>query len=150
MYEIINIREKSEIKQRVAKWFHSKWGIPIEAYKESLEFALKDNVNIPSWYICLNKDEIIGGLGIIENDFHNRKDLTPNICALYVEEEYRSQGIAGNLLTFVYDDMKSKGIDTLYLVTEHTSFYEKYGLQFLCMVKSDEDDEMMRMYIYKK
>ena len=98
----------------------------------------------------MNKDEIIGGLGIIENDFHNRKDLTPNICALYVEEEYRSQGIAGNLLTFVYDDMKSKGIDTLYLVTEHTSFYEKYGLQFLCMVKSDEDDEMMRMYIYKK
>ena len=147
MYKIINICEKPELKNDVANWFHNKWGIPLEAYKESIECALKNDNIIPAWYVCLNKNEIIGGVGVIENDFHNRKDLTPNICALYVEEQYRCQKIAGRLLEFVYDDMKAKGIDTLYLITDHTSFYEKYGLQFLCMVKSDEDDEMMRMYI---
>ena len=35
-------------------------------------------------------DKVIGGLGVIENDFHDRKDLTPNICAVYTEEEYRN------------------------------------------------------------
>ena len=150
MYKIINICEKPELKKTAANWFHNKWDIPVEAYEESIESALKNDNNIPAWYVCLDKNEIIAGVGVIENDFHNRKDLTPNICALYVEEKYRCQKIAGRLLEFVYNDMKEKGIDTLYLITEHTSFYEKYGLQFLCMVKSDENDEMMRMYIYKK
>lgn len=33
--------------------------------------------------------------GSIANDFHDRKDLTPNICAVYTEEAYRGRGIAG-------------------------------------------------------
>lgn len=31
-------------------------------------------------------------MGVIENDFHDRKDLTPNVCAVYTEE-YRCQGV---------------------------------------------------------
>lgn len=33
--------------------------------------------------------------GSIANDFHDRKDLTPNICVVYTEEAYRGRGIAG-------------------------------------------------------
>ena len=98
--------------------------------------------------LLLRGDKIIGGLGVIENDFHNRKDLSPNVCAVYVEDEYRCQGIAGKLLNFVCEDMKSKGIKTLYLVTDHTSFYERYGWEFLCMVQGDGEEEMTRMYIH--
>lgn len=83
------------------------------------------------WYLCLDGERIAGGLGVIENDFHSRRDLTPNVCAVYTEKEYRCQGIAGQLLDIVVKDMKSKGISPIYLVTEHTSFYEKYGWKFL-------------------
>jgi hypothetical protein len=38
------------------------------------------------WYLCLDEDRIVGGMGVIENDFHNRKDLSPNICAVCTEE----------------------------------------------------------------
>jgi hypothetical protein len=38
--------------------------------------------------------EIIGGLGVIENGFHDRKDLTPNACAVYTERERCGNGIA--------------------------------------------------------
>ena len=82
---------------------------------------------------------------MITNDFHDRKDLTPNVCALYVEPERRCQGIAGNLLEYVCKEMARKGIDMLYLITEHVSFYERYGWEFLCMVRGD-DGEPMRMY----
>ena len=37
------------------------------------------------WYLCMLNNQIIAGVGVIENDFHDRKDLTPNICAMYVE-----------------------------------------------------------------
>ena len=43
-------------------------------------------------------------MGVIENDFHDRKDLTPNVCAVYTEE-YRCQGVAGSILIFVCKDM---------------------------------------------
>ncbi len=36
--------------------------------------------------------QIIGGIGVIENDFHDRKDLAPNVCAVYTEEDRRGDG----------------------------------------------------------
>lgn len=85
---------------------------------------------------------------MIENDFHDRKDLSPNVCAVYTEEAKRGRGVAGALLDTVCTDMKERGIDTLYLVTDHTSFYERYGWEFLCMVQGDGEPQMSRMYIH--
>ena len=89
-------------------------------------------------------------MGVIENDFHHRKDLTPNVSAVYTEEEYRCQGVAGSILNFVCKDMKSKGVDTLYLVTDHKNFYERYEWEFLCMVQEDGEPNMTRMYIHRE
>lgn len=148
-FNIVRIPEKPEIKEQTADWFHEKWGIPKEAYLESMEDCLKSEKAVPQWYVALEGDRIIGGLGVIENDFHNRKDLSPNVCAVYTEKDKRCLGVAGALLNFVCNDMKSKGIDTLYLITSHTSFYERYGWEFLCMVQGDGEPDMTRMYIHK-
>ena len=146
---IVCLNDEPARLQQAAKWFHEKWGIPLEAYLESMEDSLRENAVVPRWYMAMDGERIIGGLGIIENDFHDRKDLTPNVCAVYTEEEYRGQGIAGKLLNNICDDMKKNGIDTLYLVTDHTSFYERYGWEFYCMVQGDGEEEMTRMYIHK-
>lgn len=147
--KILKIREHSEYADASAEWFHSKWGVPIEAYQESIGDCLNGKNSVPQWYIAVENNRIISGMGVIENDFHDRKDLTPNVCAVYTEEEYRCQGIAGKLLNFVCEDMKNFGIDTLYLVTDHTSFYERYGWEFLCMVQGDDEPETTRMYIHR-
>ena len=101
------------------------------------------------WYLCLDGNKIVGGMGVIENDFHDRKDLAPNVCAVYTEEACRGKGIAGQLLTIVVDDMKSQGITPIYLVTDHTGFYERYGWEFLCMVQGDGEPDRSRMYIHR-
>ena len=112
-YEIIRLTDKPDILETAAQWFHEKWGIPYEAYLESMQESLS------------------------------------NVCAVYTEENRRCQGIAGALLNYVCADMKEKGIDTLYLVTDHTSFYERYGWEFFCMVQGDDEPELSRMYIHK-
>lgn len=101
------------------------------------------------WYLCLDGNKIVGGMGVIENDFHDRKDLSPNVCAVYTEEAYRKNGIAGHLLDMTVEDLKSRGVTPVYLVTDHTGFYERYGWEFLCMVQSDGEPDMTRMYIHK-
>ena len=92
------------------------------------------------------QNEIVAGLGVIENDFHNREDLAPNVCAIYVEPEYRCKGIAGEMLNFVCEDFSSKGIDTLYLITDHEALYERYGWEFFCEAQGDGESYMSRMY----
>ncbi len=101
------------------------------------------------WFLCLAGNQIVGGLGVIENDFHDRKDLTPNVCAVYTEREYRCKGIAGRLLGMAVEDLKAKGISPVYLLTDHVGFYERYGWEYLCMVQGDGEAEMSRMYIHK-
>lgn len=150
MTKIIKIREHAKMAREAAAWFHEKWGIPLEAYQESIGECLKGEKVIPQWYIAVENEAIIGGLGVIENDFHDRKDLAPNVCAVYVEENYRCRGIAGKLLQYVCKDMEESGIHTLYLVTDHTSFYERYGWEFLCMVQGEGEPDMTRMYVHKQ
>ena len=146
-YKYVTLRNTPELMNTAAEWFHSKWGVPTEAYLECMEAYLNFKTEY-GWYLCLD-DKIIGGLGVIENDFHDRKDLTPNVCAVFTEEKYRGQGIAGGLLNMAVEDLRSKGITPVYLVTDHTGFYERYGWEFLCMVQGDGEPDMTRMYIHR-
>ena len=147
-YQYITLREKPEYKQTAAEWFNSKWGVPTEAYLECMDAYLTGETEL-GWYLCLDGEKIVGGMGVIENDFHDRKDLTPNVCAVYTEEDYRKQGVAGKLLNLTVEDLRAKGISPAYLVTDHTGFYERYGWEFLCMVQGDGEPDMTRMYIHK-
>lgn len=106
-YRYITLVEKPMIKDLAAEWFHSKWGIPKEAYMECMSAYLNKETEY-GWYLCLDGEKIVAGLGVIENDFHNRKDLTPNVCAVYTEEEYRCKGIAGNLLNMAVASLKQR------------------------------------------
>ena len=146
---ILKLREHPEWLDRAARWFHEKWGVPEAAYRESMEDCLKNAGPVPQWYIALEDGKIVGGLGVIENDFHDRKDLAPNVCAVYVEEDKRRRGIAGRLLGFCCADMKALGVATLYLLTDHTGFYERYGWEYLCTAQGDGEDTPSRIYVHR-
>ena len=143
---IILLRDRPELADGAARWFHEKWEIPEEAYRESIGASLTGTDPVPAWFLALDGDRIVGGLGVIENDFHPRRDLAPNVCAVYVEEDCRRRGIAGLLLARAEEEMAVRGIGTLYLVTDHTGFYERYGWEYLCPVTGDGETTPSRMY----
>ncbi len=147
-YTYINLYDRPTLLQDAATWFHDKWGVPKEAYLECMEAYLQGETPY-GWYLCLDGEQIVAGLGVIENDFHDRPDLTPNVCAVYTDDAYRKQGIAGQLLNMVVEDLRSKGISPVYLLTDHIGFYERYGWEFFCMAQGDDEPEMSRMYIHR-
>ena len=146
-YTFLSLRQQPTLKYKASKWFESKWQIPFNAYLDRMNDYITHQ-NEYGWYLCLYRQKIIGGLGVIENDFHDRKDLSPNICAVYVEEDFRDQGIAGKLLDAAVQDLKINNISPVYLVTDLIGFYEHYGWTFLCMVNSDSG-ELNRMYMHE-
>ncbi len=144
----VTLREEPGMKDRAAAWFHEKWGVPEAAYLECMDAYLKNGTEY-GWYLCLDGERIVGGLGVIENDFHDRKDLAPNVCAVYTEAEYRRRGVAGRLLNMAVEDLRARGISPVYLVTDHTGFYERYGWEFFCMAQGDGEDHLTRLYIHR-
>ena len=146
-FRYLTLRERPELLDTAAQWFHERWHVPKEAYLECMEAYLRHETEY-GWYLCLGEKGIAGGLGVIENDFHDRKDLTPNICAVYTDEPFRGKGIAGKLLYMAVEDLREKGISPVYLSTDHGNFYERYGWQFYCLAHGDGEERPSRMYVH--
>lgn len=147
LMNIIKLANNPELLELAAIWFSDKWEIPVEVYRDSIRTSIEQSNSIPQWYVILSDTgQIIAGAGIIDNDFHDRKDLSPNLCALFVETAYRKQNIARKLLDFARAETKTLGFETLYLVTDLDDFYEKCNWAFLTNVRDDEG-ALIKMYV---
>lgn len=126
-YEIIAIREKQEYLERGIDYFATKWGIDRKIYQDCITNSLYTESKLPHWYLMIKGGEIIGGYGLISNDFVSRQDLYPYLCALYIEEEERGRELGARLLLHGRQEAKKLGYHKLYLCTDHNNYYEKYG-----------------------
>lgn len=134
IYKIISIRNCPDYAERAIDWFHSKWGIDRKEYEKSIYDCISNGRGIPQWYLAIDEDdEIIGGCGLIQNDFVDRTDLFPYLCALFVEERARGNAIGSKLLEHARIDAGNLGFEKLYLCTDHTSYYEKYGWRYIAI-----------------
>ena len=52
--------------------------------------------------------------------------------------DFRGRRIAGDLLDMAVAGMRSRGVSPLYLLTDHTGFYERYGWEFFCLAQGAE------------
>lgn len=144
-YSLVPLRAHPEWNGRAAAWFSGKWDVPAVEYEASIRACQAGPGPVPQWYLVLREGQIAAGCGIIENDFHRRTDCAPNLCALYVEPPCRGQGVARHLIQAVCCDLAARGVETLYLVTEHTGLYERYGWVF-CGMAQELDGGLIRLY----
>ena len=147
-YALVSLRERPALLERAADWFHEKWGVPREAYLERM-VAYLDGETEYTWLLCLDGDRIVGGLGVVENDFHDRRDLAPNVCAVYTEKAHRGRGIAGRMLDCIVESMRGRGVSPLYLVTDHVGFYERYGWEYVCPAHEEDGEGETRVYMHR-
>ena len=111
-----------------------------------LSHCLERIPEVARWCLALAGERIVAGLGVIENDFHPRTDLAPNVCAVYTGPDCRGRGLAGQLLGLACAELAAEGITTLYLLTDHTGFYERYGWEFFCTVRQEGEPQPTRVY----
>ena len=131
MTHIINIRECPYWIDRSADYFSDKWNINRQLYFDSINDSLSTDKAVPRWYLILCGEEIIGGFGLIENDFMVRTDLCPWLCALYIEPAERGRGLGSDLLTHGRSEAAKLGYDKIYLNTDHIGYYEKFGWRYI-------------------
>lgn len=146
MSAVICLRDHPELLDEAARWFSERWDVPRAAYRASMEECLGRPDGTVQWYAVRGGEGVIvAGAGVIDNDFHDRTDLSPNLCALYVEPAHRGRGLARRLLDFARADLGARGCERLYLITDHVGLYERCGWEFVCMAVDDEGAQV-RLY----
>ena len=131
MNRYINIKSEPEWLEKAAEYFSSRFNIDKQLYLDSMNDSIATSNPIPRWYLLVSGTEIIGGFGLINNDFMVRTDLTPWLCALFVEPAHRGKGHGGEILDYACSEAKCLGFSKLYLNTDHIGYYEKYGWQYM-------------------
>lgn len=135
--KIISVREYPDYYNKAVDYFSSKWGINRKIYEDSISDSLTTENPTPRWYLLLKDGEIIGSFGLIKNDFIVRKDLTPWLCALYIEEFERGKAAGSKLLARGRQEAEKLGFSKIYLCTDHVGYYEKCGWSFFGLEESE-------------
>ncbi|MGB5498514.1 MAG: GNAT family N-acetyltransferase [Maribacter sp.] len=130
--KIISIRESPEYKNIAIEFFQRNWKSvwPI-IYEDCINHSIGAKNPLPQWYLLEQGVDIIGGAGLITNDFISRGDLYPWVCAVFIEEKHRGNAYGSFLIEKAKIDAKTAGFEYLYLCTEHIGYYEKYGFEYI-------------------
>ena len=129
---IVSIREHPEYKDIAISYFQKAWPFldPI-IYDDAIRYSINARDTLPQWYLLEKDDVIIGCAGLITNDFISRGDLYPWLCALYIGEAFRGHNYASLLIKKIKNDARSFGFKYVYLCTELSNYYEKFGFKYI-------------------
>ena len=129
---VLSVRESPQFRQRAIAWFQQEWASEesVMVYEDAISRAIGAQNPLPQWYLLLKGDIIIGGAGLIANDFISRCELYPWLCALSVDPEERGKGYASALIEHIARHTKQLGFHQLHLCTDMNGFYERSGFSY--------------------
>lgn len=128
--ELIN--KKNKLLEKGIEYFWKQWGSEsnFDFYKDCIENSISNDKYLPKFYLMVDKDKIIGSYALLTNDLISRQDLFPWFACLFVDENYRNQGLANELIKHSINESQKRGFNTLYLSTELDDFYENKGWKY--------------------
>ncbi|MFD2614178.1 GNAT family N-acetyltransferase [Paenibacillus gansuensis] len=129
MIEVYALKDKAEYFERAVQLFWNQWGAEknFMFYHDCILHSINTGSDLPSFYIALEYDSIIGTYALLRNDLISRQDIFPWLACLYVSPEYRGRKIGSLLLKHALQETEEKGHSKLYLCTDLNGYYEKYG-----------------------
>ncbi len=130
--KVISVRENPEYCATAIQYLQQTWAeVPPIVYEDCVTHSLKSPNSLPQWYLLEKNGVIIGCAGLVPNDFISRMDLTPWVCALYIDENHRGKAYGLLLIEKAKEDAANAGYEHLYLCTDHIGYYEKYAFKYI-------------------
>ena len=129
---ILNLKDNPQHLPTLASWHHAEWSHlnpegSLEDRIKKMSVYLSDD-QIPSTFIYVGQNQLIGSAAVIEHDMDTHKELSPWLASVYVKPEFRNQGIGSKLVSHIMQYINHAGFAELYLFTEdQVSFYSHLG-----------------------
>ena len=141
---VSNLRDHPHFADVIADRGWNAWwtesGVPLEQYRAHLEPMLESD-GVPFALVAHENGVYAGSVLVIENDHDERPQYAPWIAALWVEPEFRRQGIAARLIAESRIEAEMRGLATCYLcaTSDKAPYYLKQGFTLIERDVSDLD-----------
>jgi N-acetylglutamate synthase-like GNAT family acetyltransferase len=129
---ILNLADRPQYIPILAKWHHHEWSYlnPNDSVQQRMErmqcYLSKDL--IPSTFVAIEGETILGSAAIVENDMDTHRHLSPWLAAVYVAPEHRGKGIGSLLVKHVVESARRAKLHALYLFTPSKEpYYSSMG-----------------------
>ncbi|WP_156889740.1 GNAT family N-acetyltransferase [Paenibacillus harenae] len=126
---IQSIKECPERRNAFIAYISAAWPAVKNAVIPQLEESLATSNRLPLTFLVLKNDRIIGFYQLIEQEYLDRKDLSPWIAPLFIDKSERGQALGAMLLQHGRKTAGQLGYEKVYLTTDHIRYYEKYGFR---------------------
>ncbi len=134
--KIVNLSERPEFVDILAAWHYREWGdlYPAETqegFKKDLLTCLSPEA-VPATFIAINNNVLLGSISILHKDMDIDELWSPWLGNLYVNPDYRQQGIGKQLIHHLLAYCATHEVKQLYLFTPASrSYYENLGWQVI-------------------
>jgi len=134
--QIENITDHLHLIDTIALWHFREWGQAdptgsVQSWADGLRLEAERG-RVPTTFVALEGDELLGSVTLTEHDMTTHLDLTPWLAGLYVKAQKRRQGIGTALVRHTVQAAREMGIQRLYLYTESArGLYHKLGWQVI-------------------
>ena len=132
MPEIVNLRDRPEYLEKLAHWHQQEWSHlnPGESLAQRIlrmQNYLSDHL-IPSMFIALDGEKLLGSAAIVQHDMDSHTELSPWLASVFVDPECRRQGIGTALVKHALQQADKDDVEQLFLFTpDQAHFYHQLG-----------------------
>ncbi|MGU3286313.1 GNAT family N-acetyltransferase [Methylobacterium mesophilicum] len=129
---VVDLRERPEFASIIADRVWRAWWEPKGSALASVEKLVQQRLDckpIPIALVAHDRGTFLGTASVLEADLDERPQYTPWVADVWVEPEYRSNGIGAALVCAAADKAHTLGFDPAYLCAlplKH-GFYERLG-----------------------
>lgn len=128
-------------------WWGKFEGFSFETIKSYVKYSTQKN-RLPITYGLFLDNNIIGLYQFRQEDLFARPDIYPWLANVYIDKPYRNMGFGKFLLESVPENArKDLNFEEIYLYTEYSKLYEKFGWEFISEIDTFLDEcRIQRLY----
>jgi GNAT superfamily N-acetyltransferase len=130
------VNDHPEAIKTIAKWHYDRWqnilpNFTLDTYAEYLASHYKRG-GIPTLFTAVSEGKVIGTAALEDDDMDTHPALSPWLANVYVDGNYRKQGVGETLVHRVIKEAGSAGVKKLYLFTpDREHYFGRFGWRTL-------------------
>lgn len=128
MMRIYSIRERPEYIPWPCWKAWKTIGRPVcRGFRSTWSRCARPDAPLPDAYIAVEKGKVVGGYTLAVKEILWSEDKGLWVATLYVDPAFRGRHLSPVLLAHARRQGGRLGFEKIYLATEHSNYYEKYG-----------------------
>ena len=126
---IVSLKDFPDYRGPLIEYVKINWETVSVPFIKVVEEVFREFKPFPKCYLMLKNGKIIGFYQLVARELVDRKDLTPWITCVFIDERERGHHLSSKLLKHGRKVAGKMGYPKVYLTTDHIRLYEKFGFK---------------------